>query len=139
MATLDDLKKAGLKATSARLAILALFETSNERHQSADQIHLAIQAQGHDVALATVYRVLAQFETAGIIHKHRFDDEHSVYELNDGDHHDHIVCIKCQNVEEFHNPIIEAQQEIIANKINFTITGHNHHIYGICQECKNKK
>lgn len=135
MASQKDLKNAGLKVTSARLAILSLFEDSDERHQSAEQVHNSLQAHGHDISLATVYRVLSQFENAGILDKHRFDDEHSVFELNDGQHHDHIVCVKCQRVEEFYDETIERQQEKIAAKLGFTITDHSLHLYGMCDKC----
>lgn len=136
MADQSDLKNAGLKVTSARLTILKLLETSQDRHLSAESIHQQLKDQGEEVVLATVYRVLAQFEEAGLVHKHYFENGHSVFELDSGDHHDHLVCVRCQKVEEFCDPVIEAHQEKIAQQFDFQITDHSLYLYGVCRDCR---
>ena len=131
-----ELRKAGLKVTMPRLKILHLLENSEQRHMSAEELYKKLVESGDDVGLATVYRVLTQFETAGIIIKHRFGAEHAVYELNEGSHHDHLVCIHCGKVEEFVDEAIEKRQEVIAKQHGFEITDHCLYLYGICQACK---
>lgn len=130
-----ELKKLGLKVTGPRLKILHILETTNTRHLSAEDIYKTLLDFGEDVGLATVYRVLTQFETAGLIIRHRFEGGHSVFELDDGEHHDHLVCIKCGKVEEFVDNIIEERQLAIAKKMNFRITDHNLYLYGVCEHC----
>lgn len=132
----SELQKAGFKVTSARLKILMLLESSEERHLSAESIHQNLKENGEDVGLATVYRVLTQFEEAGLVNKLRFDNEHSVFEYNHGEHHDHLVCVKCQRVEEFCDPVIEGRQEKIAEQFGFQITDHSLYLYGVCQSCR---
>lgn len=136
MVTLD-LKKAGLKATIPRLKILEMFEKSGDRHLSAEDVYKTFLDIGEDVGLATVYRVLTQFEAAGLLTKHNFEGGHSVYELNQGPHHDHILCVKCGRVDEFMDETIEERQRVIAQENGYSITDHCLYIYGVCKECQN--
>ena len=135
-----DLKNAGLKATLPRLKVLSLFETSKDRHLSAEDIYKIMLNSGEDVGLATVYRVLTQFEQAGLLIRHHFESGKAVFELNSGGHHDHIVCVKCGRVEEFYDEEIEKRQEIAAAKLGFTMQEHSLTIYGLCtkQPCTHK-
>ncbi|MDO9365777.1 MAG: ferric iron uptake transcriptional regulator [Methylotenera sp.] len=135
-----DLKNAGLKATLPRLKVLNLFENSKERHLSAEDIYKIMINSGEDVGLATVYRVLTQFEQAGLLIRHHFESGKAVFELNAGGHHDHIVCIKCGRVEEFYDAEIEKRQEAAAAKLGFTMQDHSLTIYGVCtkQPCAHK-
>lgn len=135
-----DLKNAGLKATLPRLKVLSLFENSKERHLSAEDIYKVMINSGEDVGLATVYRVLTQFEQAGLLIRHHFESGKAVFELNSGGHHDHIVCVKCGRVEEFYDAEIEKRQESAAAKLGFKMQDHSLTIYGICdkQPCSNK-
>jgi Fur family ferric uptake transcriptional regulator len=135
-----DLKNAGLKATLPRLKVLSLFENSKDRHLSAEDIYKVMINAGEDVGLATVYRVLTQFEQAGLLIRHHFESGKAVFELNTGGHHDHIVCIKCGRVEEFYDAEIEKRQESAAAKLGFKMQDHSLTIYGICetQPCSNK-
>lgn len=130
-----QLKNAGLKVTSPRLKILQILEKSVNHHLSAESIYKILIEMGEDVGLATVYRVLTQFEMAGIIEKHNFAGGHAIFELSQDEHHDHLVCLKCGKVEEFLDEIIEQRQEKIAKKANFKMTDHALNIYGICQNC----
>lgn len=130
-----ELRKAGLKVTLPRLKILEILETSEEHHLSAEDVYKKLLDQGEDIGLATVYRVLTQFETAGLIIRHNFEGGHSVFELDQGDHHDHLVCIKCGAVEEFVDDVIEERQCHIAEQAKFKITDHCLTIYGTCPEC----
>lgn len=134
MSDLKDLKNAGLKATLPRLKVLSLFENSKERHLSAEDIYKVMINSGEDVGLATVYRVLTQFEQAGLLIRHHFESGKAVFELNAGGHHDHIVCIKCGRVEEFFDAEIEKRQEIAAAKLGFTMQDHSLTIYGMCNQ-----
>ncbi len=131
-----DLKKAGLKITLPRLKILQILESREMRHMSAEDVYKALLQSGEDVGLATVYRVLTQFETAGLVSRHHFEEGHSVYELNQGEHHDHILCIKCGKVDEFNDEIIEQRQRKIAQKAGYEITDHCLYLYGICKDCQ---
>lgn len=131
-----QLKKVGLKVTLPRVKILNILEQSDERHMSAEDVFKALMDAGDDVGLATVYRVLTQFEQAGILERHNFEGGHSVFELNEGEHHDHIVCLKCGSVEEFTDEIIEDRQHKIAEKAGFTLTDHSLCLYGICRKCQ---
>lgn len=130
-----DLKKHGLKITLPRLKILSILEQSQTRHLSAEAIYNQLSELGEEVGLATVYRVLAQFEAAGIIIKHHFGNEHAVFELDDGNHHDHLVCVKCAKVAEFCDPIIEERQLAIAKNYGYQITHHSLQLYGLCPSC----
>lgn len=129
-----DLKNAGLKATLPRLKVLSLFENSKERHLSAEDIYKVMLNAGEDVGLATVYRVLTQFEQAGLLIRHHFEGGKAVFELNAGGHHDHIVCVKCGRVEEFYDAEIEKRQESAAAKLGFTMQDHSLTIYGMCSK-----
>lgn len=129
-----DLKNAGLKATLPRLKVLSLFENSKERHLSAEDIYKVMINSGEDVGLATVYRVLTQFEQAGLLIRHHFEGGKAVFELNAGGHHDHIVCIKCGRVEEFYDAEIEKRQESAAESLGFKMQDHSLTIYGVCSK-----
>ena len=131
-----ELKKAGLKATLPRLKILELLESGGDRHVSAEDVYKKLLELGEDVGLATVYRVLTQFETAGLVSRHHFEGGHSVFELNEGSHHDHLVCEKCGRVEEFIEEIIETSQQRVADKFGYKMTDHSLYIYGICPTCQ---
>ncbi len=131
-----DLKKAGLKVTLPRVKILNILENAKERHVSAEEVYKKLLECGDDVGLATVYRVLTQFEAAGLVIRHRFDSGHAVFELDGGAHHDHLLCVKCQKVEEFVDRVIEERQEAIAQKLGFKITEHCLYLYGICSSCQ---
>ncbi len=131
-----DLKKAGLKATLPRLKILELLENGDSRHMSAEDVYKQLLSVGEDVGLATVYRVLTQFEAAGLVARHHFEGGHSVFELNQGTHHDHLVCDKCGKVEEFVEETIEKCQNKVAEKLGYKITDHSLYIYGVCPECQ---
>lgn len=131
-----DLKKAGLKVTLPRMKILELMETVKLRHQSAEDIYKALLEQGEEIGLATVYRVLTQFEGAGLVTRHHFEGGQAVFELNQGEHHDHLVCVSCGKVVEFVDEVIEQHQNQIAEENGFTITEHSLIIYGRCQNCQ---
>lgn len=130
-----DLKEVGLKVTAPRLKILEILETSDKKHLSAEQIYNALRNNNHEVSLATVYRVLTQFEQSNIVHRLNFEDNQAVFELIDGSHHDHLVCVKCGNIEEFVDAVIEEHQENIALKHGYKLTEHNLCLYGICPKC----
>ena len=129
-----DLKNAGLKATLPRLKVLSLFENSKDRHLSAEDIYKVMINSGEDVGLATVYRVLTQFEQAGLLIRHHFESGKAVFELNAGGHHDHVVCMKCGRVAEFYDEEIEKRQESAAAKLGFTMQDHSLTIYGLCKQ-----
>jgi Fur family ferric uptake transcriptional regulator len=133
-----DLKKLGLKATLPRLKILEILEDSELRHMSAEEVYKALLDSGEEIGLATVYRVLTQFEAAGLVSRHHFEGGHSVFELDDGKHHDHLMCVKCGKIEEFIDETIESRQRAIAEKFNFEMTDHCLYIYGVCPECQEK-
>ena len=132
----NELRAAGLKSTLPRRKILEVMESQASRHMSAEDIYRLLLEADEDVGLATVYRVLTQFESAGLVTKHHFEGGHSVYELDQGDHHDHILCVKCGKVEEFVDEVIEARQRDIAEKAGFSMTDHCLYIYGVCAECR---
>lgn len=125
-----DIKNAGLKVTLPRMKILDLLENSSERHLKAEDIYKMLLDSGEEIALATVYRVLTQFETAGLVTRHHFDGGHAVFEIDDGEHHDHLVDISTGRVVEFYDEIIEQRQKEIAENYNFTITEHTMVLYG---------
>lgn len=135
----QDLKKAGLKATLPRIKILEFLEQSDVRHMSAEDLYKAMLESGEEVGLATVYRVLTQFEQAGLVSRHHFEGGHSVFELNEGTHHDHILCIKCGRVDEFVDKTIEERQLRIAAEKGYEMTDHSLYIYGICMTCQKSK
>jgi Fur family ferric uptake transcriptional regulator len=125
-----DIKNAGLKITLPRMKILQLLESSVDRHLKAEDIYKMLLDSGEEIALATVYRVLTQFETAGLVTRHHFDGGHAVFEINDGEHHDHLVDISNGRVVEFYDEVIEQRQKEIAAKYNFTISEHTMVLYG---------
>jgi Fur family ferric uptake transcriptional regulator len=128
----DELKNVGLKATLPRLKVLSLFEKSKERHMSAEDVYKILLSTGDDVGLATVYRVLTQFEQAGLLVRHHFEGGKAVFELNHGEHHDHIVCMQCGRVEEFCDENIELLQHKAAEERGFKINEHSLYIYADC-------
>lgn len=128
----DDLKSIGLKATLPRLKILDLFEHSSKRHMTAEEVYSLLKEEGQDIGLATVYRVLTQFEQAGLLMRHHFDSDKAVFELNQGEHHDHLVCMQCGRVEEFFDAEIEKRQQKIAASRGFAIHDHSLQIYVDC-------
>ena len=132
------MRDAGLKVTLPRVKILQILESSATKHLSAEDIYKALIEADEDVGLATVYRVLTQFETAGLVERHHFEGGSSVFELTSVDHHDHIVCNGCGRVEEFFDQVIESQQEAIAKKYGFTITDHSMYLYGLCTDCQKR-
>jgi Fur family ferric uptake transcriptional regulator len=131
-----DLKKLGLKATHPRIKILHILENAVS-HLRAEEIYNILTGMGEEIALATVYRVLTQFEEAGLIIKHHFDADHSVFELNKGEHHDHLVCLKCGRIDEFFDEAIEARQLAVAQTHGYQITHHTMYLYGACSGCAN--
>lgn len=132
----QELRNVGLKVTLPRVKILEILESSEHRHMSAEDMYKALLDSGEDIGLATVYRVLTQFETAGLVTRHHFEGGHSVFELNQGTHHDHIVCVKCGRVDEFVDGEIEKRQKQIANAKGYEITDHSLYLYGICSDCR---
>jgi Fur family ferric uptake transcriptional regulator len=137
----NDLRKAGLKVTLPRLKILEILENSQTRHMSAEEIYKKLLDSSEDIGLATVYRVLTQFEAAGLVSRHHFEDGMAVFEINHGTHHDHIVCMDCGLVEEFVDPEIETRQNSIAQRLGFRIAEHSMVLYGRCErnDCPRKK
>ena len=136
----QDLKNAGLKATTPRLKILNLFETSDVRHLTAEDVYKILLADHEDVGLATVYRVLTQFEQAGLLIRHHFEGDKAVFELNRGKHHDHLVCLQCGKVEEFYDPEIEKRQDKVAKERGFIVREHSLYLFADCirHNCPNK-
>lgn len=132
--TNQDLRKAGLKVTLPRIKILELLESAEHHHMSAEEVYKALIEQGEDVGLATVYRVLTQFEQAGIVERHNFENNLSVFEIMQDEHHDHLVCDVCGKIIEFHNEVIEAEQLKVANEHGFKLSGHSLVLYGVCNE-----
>jgi len=134
----SDLKKAGLKVTLPRMKILEFLEASDVRHHSAESIYKTLLNDGEEIGLATVYRVLTQFEAAGLVERHHFESGQAVFELNEKGHHDHIVCISCGKVEEFYDEMIEARQKEVARDKGYEVTDHSLTLYGKCPNCKDK-
>ena len=128
----EDLKSSGLKATLPRLKIMEVFEKTTLRHMTAEDVYKALLAEGSDIALATVYRVLMQFEQAGILSRSHFESGKSVFELNEGTHHDHLVCIDCGRVEEFYDAEIEKRQRAVATTRGFELHDHALALYATC-------
>jgi Fur family transcriptional regulator, ferric uptake regulator len=128
-----DLRKAGLKVTLPRLKILEILESSATRHLSAEDIYRSLLDSNEDIGLATVYRVLTQFEAAGLVSRHHFEDGMAVFELNHGTHHDHIVCLECGRVEEFMDAGIEERQNSVAERLGYEIRDHSMVLYGKCK------
>lgn len=134
--TKQELKEAGLKVTVPRMHILQILEEAQPRHMSAEDIYQCLLAAKVDVGLATVYRVLTQFESAGLVMRHNFEGDYAVYELNQGGRHDHLICVKCGHVEEFVDPVIEQRQKAIAEQAKFQITEYVLNVYGLCSDCQ---
>lgn len=132
----QQLKDAGLKITMPRLKVLQILEQARDHHLSAENVYKALLDMGEDVGLATVYRVLTQFESAGLVSRHNFEGGHSVFELMQGEHHDHLVCVKCGRVDEFMDELIEQRQRMIAEQSGFKMTDHALTIYGLCPDCQ---
>lgn len=132
----NDLKEAGLKTTLPRLRILAVLEEGSQRHFSAEDVYKALLDAGEDIAFATVYRVLTQFENAGLVLRHNFEGGRSVFELDRGKHHDHMVCVKCNKVTEFFDEEIEERQNKIAEEHGFDLQDHSLYLYGLCSDCQ---
>lgn len=132
MTTGDQLKNIGLKVTLPRTKILDLFEKTERRHLTADEVYNLLREDNTDIGLATVYRVLTQFEQAGLLIRHHFDADKATYELNQGGHHDHLVCMQCGRVEEFYDPEIERRQKKIAEERGFALQEHSLYLYVDC-------
>ncbi len=141
MTSPNDLKNAGLKATLPRLKIINLFETSTMRHMTAEDVYRQLLSEGLDIGLATIYRVLTQFEQAGLLVRHHFESGKAVFELNEGHHHDHLVCMQCGRVEEFYEPDIEKRQQKIARERGFEVREHALYLYAECvkPKCPHRK
>ena len=141
MNSAQSLKDSGLKATLPRRKVLELFEQSKVRHLSAEDVYKSLMAEGIDIGLATVYRVLTQFEQAGLLSRQHFETGKAVFELNQGGHHDHLVCLQCGRVEEFYDAEIEQRQSEVARKRGFELRGHSLALYADCtkQDCPNRK
>lgn len=141
MSNPQDLKSIGLKATFPRLKILDLFQNTELRHMTAEDVYRALLNEGMDIGLATVYRVLTQFEQAGLLSRHYFESGKAVFELNEGHHHDHLVCVQCGKVEEFYDPEIEKRQHKIASERGFAVSDHALYLYCDClkPDCPNRK
>ncbi|AJG20940.1 MULTISPECIES: ferric iron uptake transcriptional regulator [Cupriavidus] len=135
-----DLKNIGLKATVPRLKILEIFQTSEQRHLSAEDVYRILLNEQMDIGLATVYRVLTQFEQAGLLSRNNFESGKAIFELNEGKHHDHLVCIDCGRVEEFYDSEIERRQQSIATERGFALQEHALSLYGSCtkHECPHR-
>jgi len=136
MAQDEELREAGLKVTAPRLKILKVLESSPQRHLSAEAVYRQLLDAGEELNLATVYRVLTQFETAGLVSRHHFEGGHSSFELDSGEHHDHILCVVCGRVDEFLDEVIEERQRAIASKLGYEMTDHSLYVYGVCAECR---
>jgi len=138
MDSAQSLKDIGLKATLPRRKILELFENSKVRHLSAEDVYKTLIGEGIDVGLATVYRVLTQFEQAGLLSRQHFETGKAVFELNQGGHHDHLVCLQCGRVEEFYDAEIEQRQSEVARQRGFQLRGHSLALYADCAraDCK---
>ncbi|MEX2199244.1 MAG: ferric iron uptake transcriptional regulator [Burkholderiales bacterium] len=141
MSSAQSLKDIGLKATLPRRKVLELFENSKVRHLSAEDVYRSLIAEGIDIGLATVYRVLTQFEQAGLLSRQHFETGKAVFELNQGGHHDHLVCLQCGRVEEFFDAEIEQRQSEVARKRGFELRGHSLALYADCTkpDCPNRK
>ena len=133
----QELRNAGLKVTLPRLKILEILEKQqDDRHLSAEKVYKILLSEGEEIGLATVYRVLTQFEAAGLVSRHHFEGGNSIFEINKGSHHDHVVCMKCGKVAEFTDEVIEKRQDEIARQLGFVLTDHSLYLYGYCSDCK---
>ncbi|WP_343638117.1 ferric iron uptake transcriptional regulator [Roseateles sp.] len=136
----DEIKNSGLKATLPRIKILEIFQTAQQRHMTAEDVYKALLDERADIGLATVYRVLTQFEQAGLLSRNHFESGKAVFELNEGHHHDHLVCLTCGFVEEFYDPQIEERQHAIALERGFQLQEHSLALYANCvkKDCPHK-
>jgi len=136
----DEIKNSGLKATLPRIKILEIFQKAMQRHMTAEDVYKALLTEGADIGLATVYRVLTQFEQAGLLSRNHFESGKAVFELNEGHHHDHLVCLTCGKVEEFFDPQIEERQHAIASDRGFELQEHSLALYASCikKDCPNR-
>ena len=134
----QHIRKAGLKVTSPRVKILEMLESRGDadRHLTVEDVYKALLQEGSEIGLATVYRVLTQFEGAGLVKRHHFEGGNSVFELERGEHHDHIVCVKCGRVQEFSDSLIEKRQAEIAASLDFQLSDHSLCLYGTCGACR---
>lgn len=133
----QDLRDVGLKVTLPRVKILEILEKQTDAHHlSAENLYKILLKEDEDIGLATVYRVLTQFESAGLVKRHHFEGGNSVFELNKGGHHDHILCVKCGKVDEFTDNMIESRQNEIAEKMGYELTDHCLYLYGLCSGCQ---
>ena len=139
MTKAEELKSSGLKATLPRIKILEVFQQTTRRHMTAEDVYKALLHDGSDIGLATVYRVLMQSEQAGLLTRSNFESGKSVFELNEGQHHDHLVCLSCGRVEEFFDPEIEKRQNLIAQDKGWVIQDHSMALYGQCASCAQKR
>jgi Fur family ferric uptake transcriptional regulator len=139
MDKIDELKSTGLKATLPRLKILEIFQSGEQRHMTAEDVYRVLLNHHSDIGLATVYRVLTQFEQAGILERSHFESGKAVYELNEGTHHDHLVCTSCGKVEEFYDAEIERRQQMIAKDKGWILQDHAMSLYGLCGDCAQKR
>ncbi len=133
------LKQAGLKVTLPRLKILEILDSKNGQHASAEDIYKILLEHDEDIGVATIYRVLTQCEQAGLVKRHQFEGGRAVFEIAEGDHHDHIICVRCGMVKEFNDEIIERRQKEIAKQAGFKMAEHNMTLYGICPQCRQNK
>jgi Fur family ferric uptake transcriptional regulator len=139
MGNIDELKNTGLKATLPRLKILEIFQTGTQRHMTAEDVFRVLLNERSDIGLATVYRVLTQFEQAGILERSHFESGKAVYELNEGTHHDHLIFTSCGKVEEFYDAEIERRQQMIAKDKGWTMQDHAMSLYGLCGSCASQR
>jgi len=138
MTNAEELKSSGLKATLPRIKILEVFQQSSLRHMTAEDVYKVLLNEGSDIGLATVYRVLMQFEQAGLLSRNHFEAGKAVFELNEGKHHDHLVCVSCGRVEEFYDPEIERRQQEIAEERGYKLQDHALALYVVCKDCSSK-
>jgi Fur family ferric uptake transcriptional regulator len=135
----EDLKSAGLKVTLPRIKVLEILRTAEARHLSAEDIYHRLAGQHAEVGLATVYRVLTQLEEAGILARHTFNTGKAVFELNEGKHHDHLICLDCGRTDEFNDPTIEKRQKAVAESLGYVLRDHEMALYGYCPKCATKR
>jgi Fur family ferric uptake transcriptional regulator len=137
----QDLRDVGLKVTGPRIRILGMLAANATRHMTAEDVYRELLANGDEIGLATIYRVLTQFESAGLVKRHHFEGTQSVFELDEGEHHDHLVCVSCGRVVEFCDDIIEQRQRAVAEEAGFDLQEHSMILYGLCRndKCANKK
>jgi Fur family ferric uptake transcriptional regulator len=139
MTNIEELKSTGLKATLPRLKILEIFQNGGQRHMTAEDVFRVLLGEHFDIGLATVYRVLTQFEQAGILERSHFESGKAVYELNEGQHHDHLICTSCGKVEEFYDAEIERRQQMTAKDKGWVLQDHAMSLYGLCAHCVAKR